>query len=69
MYVTDSLFFLQHLYTTEDDEYHGAILSRKFRDIMQVLDGDEVSEQDLKEQAESIMDKMVAKSEEMTRSE
>ena len=62
MYVADSLFFIQHLYTSEDDEDHGAMFGMKLRDIFE-LSKQEQPNYDV----EAIKDKMIEKSIKLSR--
>lgn len=60
MYVADSLFFLQHIYTdAQSDEYHGSIFRTRLRDIL-----DDYSEGKSKpeESPEDIKNRMIEKS-------
>lgn len=71
MYVSDSLFFIQHLFTdAERDENHGAMFSRKFREIIEEYREakEEADQHGLKSQetAEDIVDRMVKKSERLS---
>ena len=65
MYVSDSLFFLQHLFTDADkDEDHGNMFARKFRDI--IFDNKQENEKTAEEESEDIMSRMIAKSEKLS---
>lgn len=59
MYVADSLFFIQHLYTDEKDENHGTMFGMKLRDIFQQA---YESNSEPKQSAEDIKNRMIAKS-------
>ncbi len=64
MYVSDSLFFLQHLFTDADkDEDHGNMFARKLRDI---FDNKQENEKTAEEESEDIMSRMIAKSEKLS---
>ncbi len=65
MYVSDSLFFLQHLFTDADkDEDHGNMFARKLRDI--IFDNKQENEKTAEEESEDIMSRMIAKSEKLS---
>lgn len=65
MYVSDSLFFLQHLFTDADkDEDHGNMFARKLRDI--IFDNKQDNEKTAEEESEDIMSRMIAKSEKLS---
>lgn len=65
MYVSDSLFFLQHLFTDADkDEDHGNMFARKLRDI--IFDNKQENEKTAEEESEDIMNRMIAKSEKLS---
>lgn len=65
MYVSDSLFFLQHLFTDADkDEDHGNMFARKLRDIF--FDNKQENEKTAEEESEDIMSRMIAKSEKLS---
>lgn len=65
MYVSDSLFFLQHLFTDADkDEDHGSMFARKLRDI--IFDNKQENEKTAEEESEDIMSRMIAKSEKLS---
>jgi hypothetical protein len=60
MYVADSLFFVQHLYTNpDDDEDHGSMFSMKLRDILQQYDEEDITPS---ESADDIKNRMIEKS-------
>lgn len=59
-YVSDSLFFIQHLYTDpEKDEDHGNMFNMKLRDILKLY---EEGETEPEESAEDIKNRMIEKS-------
>lgn len=65
MYVSDSLFFLQHLFTDADkDEDHGDMFAKKLRDI--IFDNKQENEKTAEEESEDIMSRMIAKSEKLS---
>lgn len=65
MYVSDSLFFLQHLFTDADkDEDHGNMFAKKLRDI--IFDNKQENEKTAEEETEDIMSRMIAKSEKLS---
>lgn len=65
MYVSDSLFFLQHLFTDADkDEDHGNMFARKLRDIFS--NNKQENEKTAEEESEDIMSRMIAKSEKLS---
>jgi hypothetical protein len=65
MYVSDSLFFLQHLFTDADkDEDHGNMFAKKLRDI--IFDNKQENEKTAEEESEDIMSRMIAKSEKLS---
>jgi hypothetical protein len=57
MYVTDSLFYLQHLVGGGKDDDNRQMFSSKYRDIM-----DEVHNPKKKESANDIRERMISKS-------
>lgn len=60
MYVADSLFFVQHLYTNpDDDEDHGSMFGMKLRDILQQYDEEDITPS---ESADDIKNRMIEKS-------
>ena len=64
MYVSDSLFFIQHLFTDKDaDEDHGAMFGLKLRDLIEEYEQNKEAKP--KESADEIMNRMIAKSEKM----
>ena len=63
MYVADSLFFIQHLYTSEEDEEHGNMFALKLRDIFAMYEQDE---EQPKQNAEDIKNRMIEKSKKMS---
>ena len=61
MYVSDSLFFIQHLFTNSDiDDDHGHIFGMKYRDIIQQYE-EPISSKPA-ESAEDIKNRMIEKS-------
>ena len=65
MYVSDSLFFLQHLFTDADkDEDHGNMFAKKLRDI--IFDNKQENEKTAEEESEDIMSRMITKSEKLS---
>lgn len=65
MYVSDSLFFLQHLFTDADkDEDHGNMFAKKLRDI--IFENKQENEKTAEEESEDIMSRMIAKSEKLS---
>lgn len=65
MYVSDSLFFLQHFFTdAEKDENHGAMFGTRLRDILQNFDEpDNAQKTNLAEEdPDKFIDHMVEKS-------
>ena len=64
MYVADSLFFLQHIYTdAQADEDHGAIFGMRLRDI---LDNNSEGKSKPEESPEDIKNRMIEKSKKMS---
>ena len=59
MYVADSLFFIQHLFTDEKDENHGSMFGMKLRDIFKEAYEGNIQP---KETAEDIKNRMIEKS-------
>ena len=60
MYVADSLFFLQHIYTdAQSDENHGAMFSMKFREIIENYESRKSKPED---DVEEIKNRMIEKS-------
>lgn len=57
MYVTDSLFFLQHLIGGGEDDQDRKLFASKYRDIMQSYDNNKEPED-----ADGIIDRMIEKS-------
>lgn len=65
MYVSDSLFFIQHLFTDKDsDEDHGAMFGMKLREIVE--EHDQGKDTKPEESADDIMNRMIAKSEKLS---
>ena len=69
MYVSDSLFFIQHMFTDkENDENFGIIFTKKLRDIykeQEELKNNIIHDQPV-ETAEDIKNRMIAKSEKLS---
>lgn len=61
MYVSDSLFFLQHLFTQADDQEHGTVFNMKLREIIQHYDENGNTALP-KESADDIKNRMIEKS-------
>lgn len=65
MYVSDSLFYLQHMFTDADkDEDHGAMFGMRLRDILQSLEEMESPKETnlAEEDPDKFIDHMVEKS-------
>lgn len=67
MYVSDSLFYLQHIFTDKDDENHGAMFGKKLREILEDFEkeNDSKNEQNVENEPEKFIDYMVKKSEKL----
>lgn len=63
MYVSDSLFFIQHLFTDSSDDNHGGMFSMKFREIIEDYESGKTEEQ---VSAEDIKNRMIEKSKALT---
>lgn len=59
MYVSDSLFFIQHLLGNDGEENH-AIFSMKYRELIEMMESP-VEQED----ADDIINRMIKKSEDM----
>ena len=59
MYVTDSLFYLQHLMGGGEDDDNRQVFNLKFRDLMERLDSVEKIKE---ENPDEIIDRMINKS-------
>lgn len=67
MYVSDSLFFIQHMYTDkETDDDHGTIFGRKFREILEEYDDSKKQEVKPTETADDIKNRMIEKSKKLS---
>lgn len=63
MYVSDSLFFIQHMFTNkETDEDFGTVFTTKFRDILRNYEEEKTEVKKPQESAEDIKNKMIEKS-------
>ena len=63
MYVSDSLFFIQHMFTNkETDEDFGTVFTTKFRDILRNYEEEKMEVKKPQESAEDIKNKMIEKS-------
>lgn len=63
MYVSDSLFFIQHMFTNkETDEDFGTVFTTKFRDILHNYEEEKTEVKKPQESAEDIKNRMIEKS-------
>lgn len=63
MYVSDSLFFIQHMFTNkETDEDFGIVFTTKFRDILRNYEEEKTEVKKPQESAEDIKNRMIEKS-------
>lgn len=63
MYVSDSLFFIQHMFTNkETDEDFGNVFTTKFRDILHNYEEEKTEVKKPQESAEDIKNRMIEKS-------
>jgi hypothetical protein len=63
MYVSDSLFFIQHLFSDSTDENRGSMFSMKLREIIEEYESGKTEK---KETAEDIKNRMIEKSEKLS---
>lgn len=61
MYISDSLFYIQHLLGNDGEEKH-PIFSMKYRELMESLESPKEEET-----ADDIINRMIKKSEDMTK--
>lgn len=62
MYVSDSLFFIQHMFTNkETDEDFGNVFTSKFRDILRNYEEEKTEVKKPQETAEDIKNRMIEK--------
>lgn len=69
MYVSDSLFFIQHMFTDkENDENFGMIFTKKLSDVFKEQEQlkNNIIEEKHVETAEDIKNRMIAKSEKLS---
>lgn len=63
MYVSDSLFFIQHMFTNkETDEDFGNVFTTKFRDILHNYEEEKTEVKKPQDNAEDIKNRMIEKS-------
>lgn len=63
MYVSDSLFFIQHMFTNkETDEDFGTVFTTKFRDILHNYEEEKTEVKKPQDNAEDIKNRMIEKS-------
>lgn len=63
MYVSDSLFFIQHMFTNkETDEDFGTVFTTKFRDILRNYEEEKTEVKKPQDNAEDIKNRMIEKS-------
>ena len=63
MYVSDSLFFIQHMFTNkETDEDFGNVFTSKFRDILHNYEEEKTEVKKPQDNAEDIKNRMIEKS-------
>lgn len=63
MYVSDSLFFIQHMFTNkETDEDFGNVFTMKFRDVIRNYEEEKTEVKKPAETAEDIVNRMIDKS-------
>ena len=63
MYVSDSLFFIQHMFTNkETDEDFGIVFTSKFRDILRNYEEEKTEVKKHQENEEDIKNRMIEKS-------
>ena len=63
MYVSDSLFFIQHMFTNkETDEDFGTVFTLKFRDMIRNYEEEKTEVKKPQDNAEDIKNRMIEKS-------
>lgn len=63
MYVSDSLFFIQHMFTNkETDEDFGTVFTLKFRDMIRNYEEEKTEVKKPQESADDIKNRMIEKS-------
>lgn len=67
MYVSDSLFFIQHMFTNkETDEDFGTVFTLKFRDMLRNYEDEKTEAKKPVESAEDIKNRMIEKSKKLS---